>query len=142
MQAPLEGTIFILKTLVSKNRLVSKLDNNVNIATTNPHLTPLQNRPHGSSTHARGRPRESQHPKSCRQFYIVPQISNGAAPEYMEACTSWYVSGEHFSSHSVMSQEELLLVPFKTLSPFIFLFRHWLSKHLSGATTPIPSQKK
>jgi hypothetical protein len=31
-----------------------------------------------------------------------------------------YVSGEHFSTYSGMSQEELLLVPLKTLSPFIF----------------------
>ena len=31
-----------------------------------------------------------------------------------------YVSGEHFSTYSGMSQEELLVVPLKTLSPFIF----------------------
>jgi len=31
-----------------------------------------------------------------------------------------YVSGEHFSSYMGMSQEELLLVPLKTLLPFIF----------------------
>jgi hypothetical protein len=32
-----------------------------------------------------------------------------------------YVSGEHFSSYSGISQEELLLVSLKTLSPFISL---------------------
>jgi hypothetical protein len=31
-----------------------------------------------------------------------------------------YVSRKHFSSYSGISQEELLLVPLKTLSPFIF----------------------
>jgi Regulator of G protein signaling domain len=41
-----------------------------------------------------------------------------------------YVSGEHFSSYSGMSQEELLLVPLETLSAFIFSL-YICSQHMS-----------
>jgi hypothetical protein len=40
--------------------------------------------------------------------------------EHIGLHVAQYVLGVHFSSYSGMSQEELLLVPLKALSPFIF----------------------
>jgi hypothetical protein len=51
-----------------------------------------------------------------------------------------YVSGEPFSSYSGISQEEFLL-RYHPLSNR-FLLRHLLSRHVRGATTPNPPQKK
>jgi hypothetical protein len=48
------------------------------------------------------------------------QTATNAFPSIRACIFDMYVSGEHFSSYSGMSQEELLLVPLKTLSPFIF----------------------
>jgi hypothetical protein len=52
----------------------------------------------------------------------------------------WYVSRDHFSSNSEMSQEEFFFIHHPILNRF--LLRQLLSRHISGVMTPIASKKK